>query len=82
MKLVPWVNHDLRRVVRSGLSRLSIPDEVREAVLAHVRVGIKQTYDVHDYFSQKRDALLQWGGLLRSIVEPPPPNVVKLPARA
>jgi integrase len=89
VRLERWQNHDLRRVVRSGLSRLRIPEEVREAVLAHVRPGIKQTYDVHDYASEKRDALVQWQGLLRNIVEPPrepatepmPQNVVPISAR-
>ena len=72
--LEPWTNHDLRRVVRSGLSRLRIAEEVREAVLAHVRPGIKGTYDVHDYFDEKREALELWAARLRSIVEPPPAN--------
>jgi integrase len=70
--LQQWRNHDLRRVVRSGLSRLKIPEAVAEAVLAHVRPGIKGVYDRHDYFDEKRDALLQWSARLRSIVEPAP----------
>ena len=80
MKLEPWVQHDLRRVVRSGLSRLKIAEEIREAVLAHVRGGIKGVYDQHDYLDEKRDALMQWGARLRSIVEPAPvvSNVVAM----
>ncbi len=79
-ELKPWVNHDLRRVVRSGLSKLHIAEEVREAVLAHARPGIKGTYDIHNYFDEKRDALVKWGARLRSIVEPAPvtSNVVAL----
>jgi integrase len=75
-----WINHDLRRNVRSGLSRLKIAEEVREAVLAHVRPGVKGVYDQHDYFDEKRDALIQWGARLRGIVEPTPTtsNVVAL----
>lgn len=75
-----WRNHDLRRNVRSGLSSFpGIREEVREAVLAHARPGISGIYDVHDYLDEKRDALVQWGALLRSIVDPAPPatsNVV------
>jgi integrase len=80
VELKPWVNHDLRRNVRSGLSRLRIAEEIREAVLAHARPGIKGVYDQHDYFDEKRDALTQWGARLRSIVEPAPTasNVVAL----
>jgi integrase len=79
-RLEPWVQHDLRRVVRSGLSRLKIAEEIREAVLAHARPGIKGTYDLHDYLDEKRDALMQWGARLRSIVEPSPvaSNVVAM----
>jgi hypothetical protein len=75
-----WVNHDIRRTVRSGLSRLRVAEEVREAVLAHARPGIKATYDHHDYLDEKREALELWAARLRSIVEPAPSNVVHLPA--
>ena len=78
--LPPWTNHDIRRSVRSQLSRLKIPEEVRETVLAHVRPGIKGVCDLHDYMDQKREALQLWGARLRSIVEPQPSNVVKLRA--
>jgi integrase len=80
IKLEPWVQHDLRRVVRSGLSRLKIAEEIREAVLAHARPGIKGVYDQHDYLDEKRDALTQWGARLRGIVEPAPAasNVVAM----
>jgi integrase len=80
VQLEPWVQHDLRRVVRSGLSRLKVTEEIREAVLAHKRAGIKGVYDRHDYVDEKRDALQKWGALLRSIVEPAPAetNVVQL----
>jgi integrase len=70
--LPPWINHDIRRSVRSQLSRLKVTEEAREAVLAHVRPGIKGTYDLHDYFDEKREALEMWGAQLRSIVAPPP----------
>jgi integrase len=80
VQLEPWVQHDLRRVVRSGLSRLKIAEEIREAVLAHARPGIKGVYDQHDYLDEKRDALMQWGARLRGIVEPAPvtSNVVAM----
>jgi integrase len=73
-----WKNHDIRRTVRSQLSRLKVAEEVREAVLAHARPGIKGAYDLHDYADEKREALTLWAARLREIVEPVPSNVVKL----
>ena len=34
-----WVNHDLRRTLRTGLSKLRIDRDIREAVLAHTAPG-------------------------------------------
>ena len=75
-----WRNHDIRRTVRSGLSRLKIAEEVREAVLAHARPGIKGIYDHYSYEAEKLAALQAWSNLLHSIVEPTqsPTNVVTL----
>ena len=52
-----WVNHDLRRVVRSGLSALRVPHNVAEAVLAHRPPGIVGTYNLHEYEDEKAEAL-------------------------
>ena len=75
-----WTNHDIRRSVRSQLSRIkTISEETREAVLAHVRPGIKSVYDHHDYLDEKREALEAWAARLRGIVEPADDdNVVQL----
>jgi integrase len=73
-----FINHDIRRTVRSHLSRLKVTEEAREAVLAHARPGIKGTYDLYDYFDEKREALELWAARLKQIVSPTPSNVVKL----
>jgi integrase len=80
--LPDFVNHDIRRTVRSHLSALRIAEETREAVLAHVRTGIKKHYDQHDYFAEKLEALTLWNERLRSIVEPLPANVMALRAKS
>ena len=81
VKLAPWVNHDLRRTLRSGLSRLRIDHDVKEAVLAHVKPGVVGTYDRYDLADEKRDALERWAARLREIVSPPPQNVVSFASR-
>jgi hypothetical protein len=76
--LPPWVNHDLRRTVRSHLSRLRIEEVAREAAIAHARPGIKGVYDLYDYLEEKREALQLWAARLRTIVEPVPNNGVAI----
>jgi integrase len=63
-----WVNHDLRRTVRSGLSELRVSPDVAEAILAHVKPGIRGVYDRFEHFDEKRDALELWSQHLRRIV--------------
>jgi len=76
-----WTNHDLRRVVRSGLSALRVSHNVCEAILAHRSSGIVGTYDVHEYQDEKREALEAWAQRIKSIVEPKPDNVITLRGR-
>lgn len=78
--LRPWTNHDIRRTVRTRLSRLKISEEAREAVLGHARPGIKGVYDHHDFLEEKRDALEQWAAALKRIAEPRGDNVRRLRA--
>jgi integrase len=81
VELPPWVNHDLRRTVRSGLSALRVPHNVAEAVLAHRPPGIVGTYNLHQYADEKREALEAWAQHVASIVEPQPAKVIKLRGR-
>jgi integrase len=82
IELAPWVNHDLRRTLRSALSQVRVGgkmrfhEDVKEAVLAHVKGGIRGTYDVYDLLPEKREALEHWDAHLMRIVAPP--NVVPL----
>jgi integrase len=77
--LPPWVNHDLRRTLRTGLSKLRIDRDIREAVLAHTRRGVEGVYDRHDYFDEKRDALERWAAYVRNLATPSvSTNVVRL----
>lgn len=68
VNLPPWTPHDLRRSVRTGLSRLQCPNEVAEAVLGHSRRGIEGTYDLHRYEVECRDWLQKWADHLDLLI--------------
>jgi integrase len=74
----PFVLHDIRRTVRTRLSELRVQDHVAELVIGHARRGIAGTYDRHKYQTEMREALNAWAARLRSIIAPPPANVVRL----
>lgn len=84
VKIVPWVNHDLRRVVKSNMGALKVPDSISELVLGHGKKGLRRIYDQHEYAEEIREALERWAARLRAIVGPapavPPNNVVVLRA--
>jgi integrase len=81
-QIEPFVIHDIRRSMRTGLSALPVSDLVRELVIAHTKPGLHRVYDQHAYEQEKRHALDLWAARLRTIVTPPTGNVVPLSAKA
>lgn len=85
--LEPFTNHDIRRTVRTNLSPLRdargmpLADEVKEAVIAHARPGVKGVYDKFQYLDEKQEALELWAAKLNSIVRPRPAQVILLSER-
>jgi integrase len=75
-----WKFHDLRRTMRTHLSALPVQDLVRELVIAHAKPGLHRVYDQHAYQEEKRHCLELWERRLLTIVEPPPDNVLPMPA--
>jgi integrase len=75
-----WALHDLRRVCRSGMSRVGVIQLHAELVLAHKRRGIEGHYDTWEFLPEKLAALESWEQLLDRIINPPP-NMIQL-ARA
>jgi integrase len=66
----PWVVHDIRRSVATGLAKLVQPHIV-ECVLGHVggfRAGVASTYNLHAYESEKKHALDLWGQHISGLV--------------
>jgi len=63
-----WAPHDLRRTVRTQLSRLGCPGPVAEAVLGHIDTK-EDVYDRHDYRAERLEWLTRlvqaWEGACR-----------------
>jgi integrase len=68
MRDIPhWTPHDLRRTVRTRLSRLQCPNEVAEAVLGHTRGGVEGIYNLYKYDAECRKWLQVWADYLDSL---------------
>jgi integrase len=52
--------HDLRRTARTHLGKLNVAPHIAEKCLNHKTKGVGGTYDRHDYFDERRDALAKW----------------------
>lgn len=78
VELKPFVNHDLRRTMRTGLSKLRIDADIRELMLAHVMPHLIKTYDRYDFLIEKRHALECWSEYVWNLVQPKPDNVIRL----
>jgi integrase len=76
--VAPWQLHDLRRTVRTGLSRAGVLPFHAELTIAHAQSGVHAVYDLFRYRGEKLDALQRWEQLLTEIVEPPPGSIVPL----
>lgn len=66
--LAAWRIHDLRRTVRTGLSRLRVPPHIAELVLGHAVRGVQRVYDQYDYLDERREALTRWAEHLARVV--------------
>ena len=67
----PFVLHDLRRTMATGMQRLGISLPVVEAVLNHIsgsRAGIAGVYQRHDFRAEKKQALAAWADEVARIV--------------
>jgi integrase len=78
----PWVIHDIRRSVASGLQALGVRIEVIEATLGHMSGtfrGIVGTYQKHDYAAERRAALTKWADHIERLAEGEKPPDLALP---
>ena len=63
-----WGFHDLRRTVRTHMSRINVVPGVAERVLNHTPQGVEAIYDRHGYLNEKRIALEAWSNALTHIL--------------
>jgi integrase len=76
----PWVLHDCRRSVASGLQRLGTRVEVIEACLNHrsgVFRGIVGIYQRHDFADETRVALQRWADHIARLVGGKPAKIIR-----
>jgi len=64
----PWTLHDLRRTMRSGLSRLGISDEIAEHCIGHKRELLIRTYSVDERLEQQAKAFDLWAAHVEGLV--------------
>jgi hypothetical protein len=77
--LRPWRNHDLRRVIKTGMRKLNVADDVSEAVLAHKRTGLSGIYDLYSRWPERLSAMEAWARYVAGLVDPrPAKNVLRL----
>jgi integrase len=79
----PFVLHDLRRTVSTGMAKLRIRQEAVERLLNHRsgRVsGIAAVYNQFTYEDEVADAVQAWSRKIQSLIDPAPSNVTPLHA--
>ena len=69
LRIEPFSPKDLRSTVKTGMARLGITKEVRDAVQNHKPQGVgDRAYNFHAYAKEKRLALQQWTNHVAGIV--------------
>lgn len=76
--MTPWTFHDVRRTMRTTMSRLRVDSEVAERCIAHVPGGIRAVYDVWEFIDARKEAFGKWAAFLDSLLSLPAGNVVRL----
>ena len=67
----PWTLHDLRRTFRTNLGRLKVRPDIAERLVNHIsaRTEMEETYDLHLYLDEMRDAMERWECHISSLLE-------------
>jgi len=73
-----WRLHDTRRVCRSLLSRIGVPNDVAEMCLGHTLPTLRKTYDLHNHYQEKKHAFEALAAEIARIIDPPAADVIPL----
>jgi len=68
--LSPWVVHDLRRTMATGMRRLGVVSDVVAHVLNHREASIRDVYDLYDKLPERREAMGRWSNFVQRLVAP------------
>lgn len=64
--LAEWTMHDLRRTMRTNISRFTAP-HIAEIMLGHTLPKIWGTYDQYGYIDEQRESYQMWFATIQSI---------------
>ncbi|MCY1507526.1 Prophage integrase IntS [compost metagenome] len=67
VEMESFVMHDDRRVVRSNLAALKVPEAVIDTIQGHGKKGMKRIYDQYRYLDETAEALALWAAWLESL---------------
>jgi integrase len=70
--------HDLRRTARTHMAKLGVALHIAERCLNHRIPGVAGTYDRHDYFEERREALEIWAARVQTCEAGEIANVIPL----
>lgn len=69
--VIDWQIHDCRRTFKTNCSRLRVPPHVSERILNHIssRGPLEDTYDLHGYLPEMREAMEKWEEYLEGLLK-------------
>ena len=65
-----WTLHDLRRTARTLMSRAKVSPDHAERCLGHVIGGVRETYDRHEFYDEKKAAFDALAAQIENICAP------------
>ena len=68
-QIPPWTLHNIRRTFRTNLGRLKVRPDIAERLVNHksARTEMEETYDLHTYLPEMREAMEKWEAFVQSV---------------